>query len=218
MKKLLSAISILISVSAQAQKNNLLEQSFWQSSPDVNSVKTAIEKGNNPSQYNTMSMDPVVMAINAQAPTESIEYLVTQPGNDVGKLTHDGRTYLHWAASRGNADLVAYLLDKGAKVNIQDSHGTTPLLFAASNGQQNTKIYDLMIAHGDNLNKDISAEGANALLLAIANDKDFTLTNYFISKGLDLNSADAEGNNAFSYAARSGSIELLKSLVQKGIK
>ncbi len=218
MKKILIALLTFSAIAAQAQKNTLLEQSFWQNQPDVNAVKSEIEKQNSPSQFNAMTMDPVVIAINAQAPTATIEYLLTQPGNDVSKITHDGRTYLHWAANRGNADLVAYLLDKGAKVDVLDSHGTTPLLFAAGSGQQNTKIYDLLLAHGDNLKTNISADGANALLLAVANDKDLTLTNYFISKGLDLNSADAAGNNAFSYAAKSGNIEVLKTLVQKGIK
>lgn len=218
MKKLLFAIATLVTFSAQAQQNVLLEQSFWQNSPDVNSVKAEVEKGNSPSQFNSMSFDPVVLAINAQASTDLIKYLIDQPGNNPSKLTHDGRTYLHWAANRGNAEVVEYLLKKGAKVTIQDSHGTTPLLFAASSGQPNTKIYDLFIANGDNLKKDVSPEGANALLLAIASDKDFMLTNYFVSKGLDLNSTDAAGNNAFSYAARSGNIDLLKALVQKGVK
>ncbi|RYE22911.1 MAG: ankyrin repeat domain-containing protein, partial [Sphingobacteriaceae bacterium] len=218
MKKIFIGLATLISFAAQAQKNTLLEQSFWQGSPDVNAVKSEVEKGGNPTQFNAMSFDPVVMAINAQAPTASIAYLLSQPGNEVSKLTHDGRTYLHWAANRGNTDLVEYLLKKGSKVNIVDSHGSTPLLFAAGSGQQNTKIYDLIIAHGDDLKKDVSPEGANALLLAISNDKDFALTNYFVSKGLSLNSTDAAGNNAFSYAAKSGNLDLLKSLVQKGVK
>ncbi|CAM3940002.1 ankyrin repeat domain-containing protein [Mucilaginibacter galii] len=218
MKKLLIAVSAFISFSAQAQTNTLLEQSFWQGQPNVTQVKAQVEKGSNPSQFNAMSFDPVVMAINAQAPTETIKYLIDQPGNNVDKLTHDGRTYLHWAANRGNAEVLEYLLNKGAKVNIMDSHGTTPLLFAAASGQPNTKIYDLLLAHGDNLKKNVNQDGANALLLAVANDKELTLTNYFISKGLDLNSTDAIGNNAFSYAARSGNIELLKTLVQKGVK
>ena len=218
MKKLLIAVSAFISFSAQAQTNTLLEQSFWQGQPDAEKVKAEVAKGSNPSQFNNMSFDPVVMAINAQAPTETIKYLIDQPGNNVDKLTHDGRTYLHWAANRGNAEVLEYLLNKGSKVNIMDSHGTTPLLFAAASGQPNTKIYDLLLAHGDNLKKNVNQDGANALLLAVANDKELTLTNYFISKGLDLNSTDAIGNNAFSYAARSGNIELLKTLVQKGVK
>ena len=61
-------------------------------------------------------------------------------------------------------------------------------------------------------------DGANALLMAVANDKDFAVTNYFVSKGLSLNSTDAQGNTAFNYAARSGKIDLMKALLAKGVK
>jgi len=218
MKKLLIALLTISSFVAQAQKNIFLDQAFWQGSPDISVIKAEIEKGADPLQSNAMSMDGVVMAINAQAPNATIEYVLSLPGADVNKLTHDGRTYLHWAANRGNAELTEYLLKKGAKNDIEDSHATTPLLFAASSGQQNTKIYDLFIAHGVDIKKVLNQDGANLLLLAVANDKELTLTNYFISKGLDLNSADAAGNNAFAYAAKSGNIDLLKALIQKEVK
>jgi len=218
MKKLFVAIFALLSVVAQAQQNTLLTPAFWQGKPDVAAVKAEVEKGNNPSQFNGMSFDPVVMAINSDAPIESIKFLLAQPGNDVGKITHDSRNYLHWAANKGNAEVMEYLLSKGAKTDNEDSHGSTPILFAAGGGQQNTKVYDLLITHGASLKKSVNADGANALLISIANDPELVLTNYFVSKGLDINSTDAAGNNAFSYAARSGNIELLKKLMQKGIK
>ncbi len=217
MKNLIIAACILMSVGASGQKNVLLEQSFWKASPDVSAVKAEIEKGSNPSQFNSNLFDPVVLAINAGAPNPTIEYLMTQPGNTVDKLTHDGRIYLHWAAMRGNVELMEYLVAKGAKGNFVDGHGATPINFAAGGGQQNTKVYDICLAHGADLKKDLNNDGANALLIAVANDKDFVLTNYFVSKGLDLKSTDAAGNNAFSYAARAGKIEVLKSLIQKGV-
>lgn len=217
MKKYLIICLVFVGFVAKAQQNTLLDQSFWQNAPDVAAVKAEIAKGNNPSQSNAMSMDAVVMAINAQAPTETIKFLLDQPGNDPNKLTHDARTYMHWAANRGNADVMEYLITKGAKTNVEDSHGTTPLTFAASSGQQNTKVYDVLIAHGANLKKDVNQDGANVLLLAIGNDKDLKLTNYFVSKGLDIKSTDAIGNNAFSYAAKSGNIDLMKTLVEKGV-
>jgi ankyrin repeat protein len=216
MKKILIAIFALAAFTAQAQQNRLLEASFWQGAPTVDALKAEIAKGNSPSQFNTNMFDPVVTAINANAPTETVKYLIEQPGNDVNKLTHDGRIYLHWAASRGNAELVEYLLKKGSKLDLVDTHGSTPLLF--SSNQKNTKIFDLFVAHGANLQKDVNQDGANILLLAIANDRDFVLTDYFVSKGVSLNSTDAAGNNAFSYAARSGNIEFLKKLVEKGVK
>ena len=217
MKKLLLALTLLWCVSAQAQKNTLLDQAFWQGKPDVNSVKAEIEKGAKPAQLNNSSFDPVVMAINADAPNETIKFLLVQPGNEVTKLTHDGRTYLHWAASKGNDEILNYLLSKGINVGLKDSHGVTALTFAAGAGQQNTKIYDLLLSHGANLKTDVNGSGANALLLAIGSDKDFKLTDYFVAKGLDLKSTDADGLNAFGYVARSGNIEVLKALVTKGI-
>jgi ankyrin repeat protein len=217
MKKLILPFLLLASLVAHAQKNTLLEQSFWQASPDVNAVKAEIAKGNDPLQFNGSSFDPVVLAINAQAPNPSILYILNLPGNNVGKLTHDSRNYLHWAANRGNIELMEYLLAKGVKVDVEDSHGLTVLNFAANGGQQNTRVYDLCLANGADLKKDLNQDGANALLIAIANDKDFALTNYFVSKGLDLKSTDIAGNNAFSYAARAGNIDLLKALLQKGV-
>ncbi|UHG94271.1 ankyrin repeat domain-containing protein [Spirosoma oryzicola] len=217
MKKLAIALFTVITLSAQAQKNVLLDQAFWQNQPDANQIKAEVEKGNNPSQLNPMSFDPVVMAINAGASTESIKYLLSQPGNDVNKLTHDGRIYLHWAANRGNVEIMEYLISKGAKANVEDSHGMTVLNFAAAGGQPNTQVYELCIRNGADLKKDLNHDGANALLLAIANDKELKLADYFVSKGLSLKSTDAAGNNAFSYAARGGNINTMKTLLERGV-
>jgi ankyrin repeat protein len=216
MKKTLTALLTIASFTAMAQQNTLLTTTFWQDAPSVEVVKAEIAKGNSPTQGTAFS-DPILMAINAQAPTATIKFLLDQPGVDPNKSLHDARTYLQWAATRGNDEVMEYLISKGAKIDVEDSHGTTALTFAASSGQQNTKVYDVLIAHGVNLKKDVNGDGANVLLLAIANDKDFKLTDYFVSKGLSLKSTDAAGNNAFSYAAKTGNIELLKTLVQKGI-
>lgn len=222
MKKILLPIFACLfafgATAQQAPQNKFLDQAYWKTMPNVEAVKAEIANGNSPSQLNANSFDPVVQAILAQGPEASIEYLLTLPGNEITKLTHDSRTYLHWAAFKGNDLLMEYLFTKGAKTDIEDSHGATPTLFAAGAGQLNTKVYDLFAAHGVNLKKEINSDGANALLLAIANDKDFILTDYFVAKGLSLNSTDAAGNNAFTYASRSGNIETLKALITRGVK
>ena len=201
----------------EQNKNPLLNQSFWQNRPGGDAVKAEVAKGNDPAEMNAMSMDPVVIAINGGAPNESIMYLLEQKGNDVNKITHDGRTYLFWAANKGNVEVMQYLLSKGAKVSVQDSHGSTPLTFAAQAGQQNSKVYDLLVQNGANLKTDVTSEGANVLLLAAGNDPELKLTEYFQSKGLDIKGKDAAGNTAFDYAARSGNIEVMKKLLSKGV-
>jgi ankyrin repeat protein len=218
MKKLSIVFFAMMYFSSHAQTNVFLDQSFWKSNPDTAAIRAEIVKGSSPSQLNANSFDAVVTAINANTSFENVKFLLDQKGNDVNKLTHDGRTYIFWAASRGNVELMEHLIAKGAKVNQVDNHGYSVINFAAVGGQQNTKVYDLCLKNGADLKKDLSHEGANSLLLAISNDKDFVLTNYFTSKGLDLKSVDAEGNTAFNYAARSGNIPLLKSLIEKGVK
>ncbi|SFD58518.1 ankyrin repeat domain-containing protein [Flavobacterium phragmitis] len=210
------ALAATLFASAQ-QKNTLLEQSFWKTSPSVETVKAEIAKGNNPAEANINAFDVTTLAINNDAPIETIKFLVEQPGNSITKPTHDNRIYLHWAAYRGNTELVQYLIAKGSDVNFEDSHGTAPADFAASNGQSDPAMYDAFFKAGVNPTKKY-ANGANLLLLAIASDKDLKAAEYFATKGMSLKDVDSDGNTAFTYAARSGNIPLLKKLLEKGIK
>ncbi|MEX6690568.1 ankyrin repeat domain-containing protein [Danxiaibacter flavus] len=217
MKQLFLGIFTLATFSLHAQKNIFFDQSYWKTNPDLASVQAEVTKGNNPSESNRMGMDAVVYAINAKASPGVIKYLLDQKGNEVDKLTHDSRTYLFWAASKGNTEVIEYLISKGAKLNVEDSHGMTPISFAASSGQADTKVYDALLRAGANV-KERNNDGASLLLLAIPNDNDLSLTNYFISKGLSLSDVDAAGNTAFNYAAKAGNINLMKALIQKGVK
>ncbi|MFD0990303.1 ankyrin repeat domain-containing protein [Mariniflexile jejuense] len=212
------AIALVLGVQSFAQNNVFLNRDFWSPNTTIAQVDEKIKAGNNISELNNNSFDPVVFAINQEAPNETIKYIISKGGNDVNRLTHDSRTYIFWAAYKGNVEVMEYLLKKGAKTNILDSKGYTILNFAASAGVKNTKVYDICLANGANLKKDLNLDGANALLLVASSDTNFTLINYFTSKGLDINSVDANGNGIFNYVAKTGNIDLLKQLVAKGVK
>ncbi|KAG0183469.1 hypothetical protein DFQ28_010250 [Apophysomyces sp. BC1034] len=58
----------------------------------------------------------------------------------------DGRTALHWAASGGHEELVAYLLENSALVNATDESGWTPLTIAVSAGH--TPVVQALLERG----------------------------------------------------------------------
>ena len=216
MKKIIAISLLLVSITVSAQDNVFLSRGFWNPSVTIDAVKAQVDAGNNPSELNDNNFDPVVYAILQSAPNEVIEYMVSLEGNDVNKLTHDGRTYIFWAAYTGNDTIMEYFISKGAKTDILDDHGMTVLNFAANAGQTNTKVYDICIANGADLKNDVNHDGANALLLAAPND--IRLTGYFIYKGLSDKSVDNNGNGIFNYVAKTGDLELLKGLIKEGKK
>ncbi|MCG2613384.1 ankyrin repeat domain-containing protein [Terrimonas sp. NA20] len=200
-----------------AQSGSLTESAFWREKPGIEKVKAEIAKGINPTTVSANGLDAAALAINASADNEVIKFLLSQQGIDVNKPFSAGRTYMFWAANRGNTDIMEYLISKGAKVTVYDEFGYSPFTLAAATGQANTKVYDLCISGGIVPKKEIARGGTNALLLIAPYDKDFKLIEYFISKGIDIKSKDSVGSTAFDYAVRSGSIDVLKKLVEKGV-
>lgn len=208
---------IVFSISVFAN-NSLLERAFWKEKPSIETIKSKVKEGNDPTQLNKFGFDPIVYAVLENTDIDIIKHLLTYEGNGVNKLTHDGRTYIFWAAYKGNITLMKHLLKNGAKTDLIDDKGYTVLNFAASTGQQNTEVFEMCIENGADLKNDLDKHGANALLLAAPFDNEFKIINYFKSKGLSINSIDNSKNGIFNYAARNGNISILKKLYNEGIK
>lgn len=217
LKNLIAILVCLVTFTSVAQENVLLERSFWNGNPNLAMVKEKVAEGNDPTEFNDRMFDPVVWAILGDTDNQVIAYLLSIEGNPVDKITHDGRTYLHWAASAGNTAIMKMLLENGASATLLGSHGYTPLTYAARLGQMNTEVYDLLTSNGADILSEENKEGANALLLIssfLQNEKDLA---YFTDKGLDINSTDDNGNGIFNYATKKGNIAFLKLLVEKGM-
>ncbi len=214
MKHLFLLILTSISFTAIGQNNNiLLSRDFWRSSPDVATIKAKIAEGHDPVQLTGSAFDAVTYAILDKAPYESIQYLLSIKGNEISKPTHDGRSYLMWAANAGNAKLTKNLIERGSDIHLVDDHGYTAFTFAATTGQKNTKVYDILIENGANIN-DTNRDGANSLLLIAAHvGDDFSMIEYFQKKGLAIGSTDKNGNGLFNYAARRGNIALMDKAI-----
>lgn len=214
MKKIIIMIGMLVMPSFWGQ-NKFLNESYWKAKPDVATVQKDILEGNSPSEMNPAQFDAVTIAINNDAPYETILHLLSQPGNPVSKITHDGRTYLHWAAFRNRIDLVEYLIKGGSDLYVEDTGGRTPFDFGALGGMKK-EVFEKFFNAGYPVKK-LNVDGANALMAASARDNEnLDTTKYLISKGVNPKDKDKQGRTFVDYAARAGNVAVVQSLVKAG--
>jgi ankyrin repeat protein len=219
MKKIVSISFVLFSLLTTAQQAKpIADREFWKTNPDLTAVKAEIAKGFDFKEVKGMA-DPIALAITNDAAPEITKYLIDQPGVDFTHLTVEGRIYLHLAANKSNAEITSYLINKGSDINFLDANGHTALTFAAVQGHLTVDLMKAFLNGGVNINKKYEAkQGANILLLEIPTDKDLIIADFLISKGLTLNVTDDEGNTPFNYAAKLGDVNLMKKLIEKGVK
>ncbi|KLT22609.1 ankyrin repeat domain protein [Wolbachia endosymbiont of Armadillidium vulgare str. wVulC] len=96
-------------------------------------------------------------------------------------------TALHWAAEKGNVEIVLKLIEKGASVNQFGSCGWTALHLAAANG--NIEIIKILVKNRANVNQKNVAK-LTALYEAVRN------RHKEVTKFLLLNGADVKENGA----------------------
>ncbi len=214
---LLLLVLSLCSIVLGQSENALIDRGYWKKHPTLEQVQADVKAGNDPAAFNDHKFDAVTWAILEDASSETVWFLLNQEGNDVNKRAHDGRSPIFWAAYRNNLPLMTALIEKGAQLDILDSHGASVANFAASSGQLNKELYELLVAAGVNLKKERTSDGATPLLLVLPHLKSTEMITYFTSKGLKLEDVDNEGNNAFVYAAKAGNEVIMNHVLEAGI-
>lgn len=127
----------------------------------------------------------------------------------------DGRTPLHHAAAGGSADLVGYLVSKGAKLELQDAHHHTPLHLAAMSNR--TEAVAVLLKSGAALEtRDDYLR--TALILCARERGQAAAGRLLIEAGADVNALDKFGDDAVALAAWRAKGEFVDLLLEKGAR
>src|SRR5688572_21348032 len=157
--------------------------------PSAEIVQLLLAHGADPNATNRYG-ETALMFANTAAKVR----LLVAAGAQLETKDEEGRTALLKAAAKGDAGVANALIASGANVNAMDNKGSNVLLHALDN--QN-------FAHGDD----------RATLPARRLDVARTL---LLTKSLDVNAQNGDGETALMRAVRLQNIELVKALLTRG--
>jgi len=127
--------------------------------------------------------------------------------------SHDGITPIHAAVENANIEIIQFLLDSGAKVNIRDSLKRTPLMMM--DGDATPEIFDLLIRYGAKLQL-LDKEKNTVLHHIVGNSDNPDLVRLLINHGIDVNAVNKSRETALMIAAENGNAESVKVLLESG--
>jgi ankyrin repeat protein len=110
-------------------------------SADVEVMRLLVENGADPKMNTLLNITPLMLTAGIawaayqdtateEQVLEAVKYLVEELGADVNFVADTGETAMHAAAYRGANSVVQYLFDKGARLDVVDKIGRTPLKVA----------------------------------------------------------------------------------------
>jgi len=165
---------------------------------DVATVKALLAAGANAKIANRYGITPLAEACeNGNA--EVVEMLL-KAGADANAPHAEGETPLMTASRTGNPAAVKALLDHGAQINVAEAwRGQTPLMWAAAEGHAD--VVKMLIANG---------------AVVDAHSKVFDYTSFRPKAGSVGMNFPRGGFTPLLFAARQGSLLVVKTLVEAG--
>ncbi|PTY39925.1 ankyrin repeat domain-containing protein [Brachyspira hampsonii] len=130
---------------------------------------------------------------------------------------YDNITPLNLAAARNDKEMVKFLAEKGADINLEDGYGYTPLMKAID--YYNIGLAKNIVDLKPDLNAICSATGDTPLTYLVNANKyggGADLCYYMIKNGADINKKNKEGNTPLMIAAASYSYGIVGVLVNMG--
>ncbi|MUG98766.1 hypothetical protein F7734_43330 [Scytonema sp. UIC 10036] len=146
-------------------------------------------------------------------------------GVDIDTVDTDGNSGLHLAILHDQLDVVRFLIEAGANIEIKhERYETTPLITAVTRGQ--LEIVQFLIDSGADVH--VKHEGSTLLALAVEQAVSWKQTERklqymdiiktLIRAGVDIKIKDFSGKTAIEIATHKGEIEIVQLIRKAGVK
>lgn len=151
-----------------------------------------------------------------------VEYLVDQCSSDleqVGSVVFDGETIdgappLWCAAAAGHLAVVSFLVRRGADVNATTKTNSTPLRAACFDGH--FEIVEFLVKNSADI--EVANRHGHSCLMIACYKGHYVIADYLIKIKADVNRKSVKGNTALHDCAESGSLNIMKLLLDNGAK
>ncbi len=161
---------------------------------------------------------PLLAALNKEHP--KIALLLLERGADGESRGRQRQTALYEASSRGYAEVVRSLVDRGEDLNVECDDWDdgwlkvkwTPLLVALKNGRP--EVATVLLKHGADANYQ-DKRGKSPLHIASRHPSG-DLARLLLDHGANLNASDTRGKSALHETSSNGQITLVKLLLEYG--
>lgn len=125
-----------------------------------------------------------------------------------------GETALHIVVARRDLTWLRYLVEHGAKVDVTDDHGRTPLQQAVNSGWRDGAQY--LLEQGAKTNE--SNDAGETPLISAVHGRDTQLMKSLLQAGADPDRADNSGRSARDYAELDGPNSILVRTINENVR
>jgi ankyrin repeat protein len=137
---------------------------------------------------------------------------ILKQGANVNIRDGRGLTPLMYCAVVGSAEVMKFLIDKGADVKATNAFGSTALMWSVTDLEK----VRLLVEHGADVNV-VSKKKRTALLLAAMSDQSAGTVRFLIGKGANLNALDDANTTVLNAATGYGNdTETIRLLIDAG--
>ena len=128
------------------------------------------------------------------------------------ELSKDEKEFASYVANGDKEEVLNYLNNKKANINLDIMDGITPLILSIIYKQD--EIAKILIEKGADLNRKEKESGATPLILSIIYEQD-EIAEMLIEKGANVNIKDKAGFTALIHAIQREKIDISKMLIKR---